>query len=168
MKLDISDLLNKDNLEEDLHITLDEKSFYDGSEYIGVLNSINFSGVLKKVGDIFLLDGKVNAVLELTCSRCLDKFPYTVNININEKFTDGKNTDENEDDLIFIDDSSIDVTEVIENNIILTLPIKRLCSDDCSGLCPRCGVNLNKSTCSCEKAETDIRWAKLKDMFSDD
>jgi uncharacterized protein len=80
MKLDISDLLNKNDFRKNLHINLDEKSFYDGSEYINVLDSMKFSGILKKIKDIFILDGVVNTVLELTCSRCLDKFSYPINI----------------------------------------------------------------------------------------
>jgi uncharacterized protein len=48
MKLDISDLLNKNDFRKNLHINLDEKSFYDGSEYINVLDSMKFSGILKK------------------------------------------------------------------------------------------------------------------------
>jgi uncharacterized protein len=48
----------------------------------------------------------------------------------------------------------------------LSIPLKVLCKDDCKGLCPRCGINLNDTSCSCDTTDTDPRWAplsKLKD-----
>lgn len=65
---------------------------------------------------------------------------------------------------MLLEDEVIDVTEVIENNIIIELPIKRLCKENCKGLCQQCGVNLNFSKCKCEK-DIDPRLAKLKDFF---
>ena len=56
----------------------------------------------------------------------------------------------------------------MENNILLTLPIKRLCKEDCKGLCQQCGNNLNLSTCQCDNDDIDPRLAKLKDLFSTD
>jgi uncharacterized protein len=165
MKLDISDLLKKERASKELHLVIDEDSFYDGSEDIKLLESIKFEGILSKVDNILTLKGTANTILELTCSRCLEKFSYSTNVVIEERFTE--NNDANKDeDIIFIDSDTIDITEVIENNIILTMPIKRLCSEDCKGLCQQCGTNLNFSTCDCKKDEIDPRLAKLKDMFS--
>ncbi|SUY61625.1 ribosomal protein L32 family protein [Clostridium sporogenes] len=66
---------------------------------------------------------------------------------------------------MLLKNEAIDVTEVIENNIIIELPIKRLCKKNCKGLCQQCGANLNFSKCKCEK-DIDPRLAKLKDFFS--
>ncbi|MBP2031626.1 uncharacterized protein J2Z42_000291 [Clostridium algifaecis] len=165
MKLDVSDLLEKDLFTKELDLILEEDSFYDGSEHIDVVKPIKFSGSLEKTGDIFVLKGEVDTVLKLTCSRCLKKFDYAVNIEIYEKFTDSEMINKDED-IIFINNGYIDINEILENNIILTLPIKRLCKKDCKGLCPKCGTNLNDSTCNCKKDEVDPRWAELKNMFS--
>lgn len=165
MKLDISNFLNKEISKKNLNITLKIGTFYDGNEYIDVLEPVKFSGVLKKVDNIITLTGKINTILGLTCSRCLEKFSYNVDISINENFTDRKIVN-GDDDIIFIDDNCIDITEIIENNIILILPIKRLCKKDCKGLCPKCGINLNYSTCNCQNNEIDLRWEKLRNLFS--
>lgn len=166
MKLDVSDLLEKDLFTKKVDLVLEEDSFYYDREHIGIVKPIKFLGNLKKVEDIVILSGDVNATLKLTCSRCLKKFDYTVNIKVNEKFTDSEIINKDED-IILINNGYIDINEVLENNIILTLPIKRLCKQDCKGLCPKCGTNLNDSTCNCIKYEVDPRWAKLKDMFSE-
>ncbi|MTK14124.1 MAG: DUF177 domain-containing protein [Clostridiaceae bacterium] len=167
MKLDISDLLKKQTANKKVHLELDKASFFDGREQINFLQPIKFDGILVKVGDIITLTGTVDTVLELSCSRCLEKFDYAVGLDIEEKLTtnDGANKD---DDVIFIDSDTIDITEIIENNIIVTLPIKRLCREDCKGLCQQCGINLNLSACNCTKDVIDPRLAKLKDMFLTD
>lgn len=167
MKLDISDLLKKETAKKEVRLELNELSCFDGRETIKFLQPIRFDGILNKVGDIITLTGTVTTLLELSCSRCIEKFSYVVDLNIEEKLTnhDGANKD---DDVIFIDSDTIDITEIIENNIIVTLPIKRLCREDCKGLCQQCGVNLNFSACNCTKDDIDPRLAKLKDMFLTD
>ncbi len=167
MKLDVSYLKNKQNTSKELHLQVDEESFYDGRETIRLLQPIKLDGNLNKMGEMLTLHGTIKTLLELTCSRCLEKFNYAVDIVIEERFTsnDGANRD---DDVIFIDSDTIDITEVIENNIILTMPIKRICREDCKGLCQHCGTNLNLSTCQCDNDDIDPRLAKLKDMFSTD
>ncbi len=167
MKLNVSDLLSGEAITKDIDVAVKEKGFYDGSEYIKLLEPLKFSGTLSKEEDILLLEGRINTLLELTCSRCLSKFSYAVNITITEKFTN--NDKENRDDeVIFIDSNILDIAEIIENNIILILPIKRLCKENCKGLCQQCGTNLNNSKCQCKSDDIDLRLAKLKDMFFTD
>ncbi|KZL94450.1 YceD family protein [Clostridium magnum] len=167
MKLDVSELLKRERAVKELHLEVNEESFYDGSETVQLLEPIKLDGTITKSGDILTLNCAIHAVLELTCSRCLQKFGYSVDMTIEEEFTNNEKANKDED-IIFIDSDTIDITEVIENNIILTLPIKRLCKEDCKGLCQRCGTNFNLSTCQCENDDIDPRLAKLKDMFSID
>jgi uncharacterized protein len=59
---------------------------------------------------------------------------------------------------------SIDLTEAIRQYALLTVPMKALCKQDCAGLCPRCGQNLNQGKCDCPAEETDPRWARLNEL----
>lgn len=167
MKLCVSDLLEKEVFEKELHVNVEKDSLNDGSEDIKLLEPIKLDGILSKAGDIIELNGTVHTVLELTCSRCLEKFSYIVDIPIKERFENAEK-DNKDDDIIFISDNAIDIIEVLENNIILMLPIKRLCKKDCKGLCQHCGTNLNYFTCNCKDDDIDPRLAKLKEMFSTD
>lgn len=167
MKLDVSELLKREKAVKELHLEVNKKSFYDGSETIQLLQPIKLDGILTKLGDSLTLNCAINTVLELTCSRCLQKFGYSVDMTIEEEFTNSEKANK-DGDVIFIDSDTIDITEVVENNIIITLPIKRLCKEHCKGLCHRCGTDLNLSTCECGKDDIDPRLAKLKDMFSID
>lgn len=168
MELNISELLEEKKSQKELDFVIQENGFYDGAEYIKLMQPINFTGILRKVQDDFILEGKIETVLELTCSRCIEKFSYKLNIMITEKFTNVYKENNEEDEIIFIDNNVIDITQIIHNNIILTLPIKRLCKKDCKGLCQQCGINLNKFKCQCKSHDIDPRLAKLKDVFFTD
>ncbi|MEW9094010.1 MAG: DUF177 domain-containing protein [Clostridiaceae bacterium] len=163
MIVDLSDLLKRKVIKKDIDITMEEKGFYDGSEYIAFLKPVKLKGEFNLIGDTISLNGTVTTTLELTCSRCLVKFAKKVEIPIEEKLSKEENKD---DDYIFIEGDVIDITEIIENNIIVSLPIKMLCNEECKGLCPDCGVNLNDSACNCGENNIDPRLAKLKDFFS--
>lgn len=64
----------------------------------------------------------------------------------------------------FYGGDAIDLEEVLREQIILALPMYPRCSETCRGLCPVCGQNLNQNNCSCEREETDPRWAKIRTL----
>ncbi|WP_368487677.1 DUF177 domain-containing protein [Clostridium sp. BJN0013] len=167
MELNISELLKEKKAEKKLNLIIQENGLYDGIEYIELLQPISFVGILSKVENDFTLKGEIQGILELSCSRCIEKFPYELNITIVEKLTNVYKEDE-DDEIIFIEDNVIDITQIIQNNIILSLPIKKLCKQNCKGLCQQCGTNLNKFKCQCKSHDIDPRLAKLEDMFFTD
>ena len=75
--------------------------------------------------------------------------------------------DEGNDDYIETPDFSIELDEVVISDILLSLPQKFLCSEDCKGLCPKCGKNLNFGDCGCDKREIDPRLEILKQLMED-
>jgi uncharacterized protein len=114
--------------------------------------------------------GRVTGEIELTCGRCVEAFtlpvvgdfdlryvPRPVSAAVSER-------ELGEDDLTtaFYDDDQIDVSQLIGEQIHLALPMKPLCSEDCKGLCPHCGTNLNMGSCSCSEKWEDPRLAVLK------
>lgn len=106
----------------------------------------------------------VRAEFETFCSRCLEplKLPFDVT---SEKIV---RREENEDfeDVIYTDGSlCIDVVEEIRMLIYFEFPTKPLCSEDCKGLCPVCGCNLNTASCSCDIRTVDPRLAVLKNLI---
>lgn len=82
---------------------------------------------------------------------------------MDEKFTN--NSNQEDDSIAYVEGDELDVAEAVVENVISTLPIKRLCSIDCKGLCQKCGIDLNKETCQCDNEEIDLRMAKLMDLF---
>ena len=82
---------------------------------------------------------------------------------MDEKFTN--NSNQEDDSIAYVEGDELNVAEAVVENVISTLPIKRLCSIDCNGLCQKCGIDLNKETCQCDNEEIDLRMAKLMDLF---
>jgi uncharacterized protein len=96
-----------------------------------------------------LVTGRLETPVTLRCSRCLEPFalPLKVPSFVFHKELAGEDF--------------VDLTENIREDIILELPQRALCQTDCKGLCPVCGVNLNKNTCQCQPARGDLRWHAL-------
>ncbi|SHI69163.1 uncharacterized protein SAMN05444401_1365 [Clostridium amylolyticum] len=166
MKIEFNDLFKRKNFTKDLEGTFTMESFlYEGDEIV-FKSPVKAKGKASVLEDIIQLDMEVSAVIELTCTRCLDRYTSNINLNIFEEYTNDSQK-ENED-IIFITEEYLDIKKVITDNILLSLPIKKLCSNDCKGLCQNCGANLNRNTCNCPQEDVDIRMAKLKNLFLSD
>lgn len=166
MTIDVSDLIKRRTGKKEIHLVIDESELFISNKEIQCKKPVELEGVLSITGNILNLDCVINTELTLQCSRCIEKFSYPLEFEIHEKFSNDPGDED--DNIIFTDSDKIDITEVIENNIIITLPMKRLCSEDCKGLCQHCGRNLNVDTCNCDNKDIDPRLAKLKDLFSTD
>ncbi|MGL4742136.1 MAG: YceD family protein [Sarcina sp.] len=162
MELRFSELTSKKEKCKAINLVVEEDTIYIPGEIIKVLKPITFDGFAKVVEDVITLEGNISAELELECSRCLKNFSTTVNTSIDEKFSNNFKEDES---IVPIESDILDVSEIIANNVISTLPIKRLCDEQCKGLCQTCGADLNLHQCSCSDLDTDIRFEKLKELF---
>lgn len=123
-----------------------------------------------------LARGVFYSEIRLNCSRCLSDYNHPVGLTIEEEYfpiidvNTGISLPEPEEPGSFtIDNHNIlDLSEAIRQYTVLAIPIKHLCREDCAGLCPICGANLNETTCDCPSGVIDPRWAKLKDLaFTD-
>jgi len=126
--------------------------------------------ICTKSGNKFLCEVKLLTQVNLECSRCLAIFPFDLQTRFDfmlEIKKDQMELSSEEEDfstkVLYGEDLSID--HLIEEALLLALPLKPLCSPDCKGLCPVCGTDLNTSFCNCQKKRTDPRWEKLKDFL---
>ena len=116
-----------------------------------------------------LVNGTVYTKVKVTCSRCLNLFDCPLTLDIEEEYfptTDvvsGAQLSLPEEPGCFtIDERHIlDLTEAIRQYALVATPMKPLCREDCAGLCPNCGQNLNQGTCDCPRGEVDPRWSEL-------
>ena len=124
----------------------------------------------------FRLVGGVQTTLELPCSRCLESFTLPVEQTFDLRYQPhARNTGEGEreieeDDLTtaFYEDDEIDLGQLMREQFYLALPMKPLCADDCKGLCPLCGTNLNGGACRCKREWDDPRMAALRGLKHSD
>jgi len=128
------------------------------SEDYGVVSpfKVKIGGKLTKSEEkTILVEGELVAELKLTCGRCLEAVDYELLTDFDAEVSKGEG------------ESTVDISAQVDEQIILEIPQKVLCSEDCKGLCPSCGANLNYEGCSCEH-DIDLRFDLLKNMFSNE
>ncbi len=119
-----------------------------------------------------LAEGPLRTEFEFTCSRCLSLFSCPLTLNIEEEYlpttdvvTGTPLSPPDEPGFFTIDERhTLDLTEAIRQYTLLAIPMKPLCSEDCAGLCPSCGRNLNEGPCSCLPQTTNPRWSELNKL----
>ncbi len=113
-----------------------------------------------------LVELKVKAVFDYTtrCDRCFDEIVKHLEFTFVHGLAVSLIDDEN-DDYIETPDYTLELDEVVVSDILLNLPSKFLCGDDCKGICPECGKNLNRGQCGCDKNQIDSRLEILKQLI---
>ena len=120
-----------------------------------------------------IVTGTVEGDVELQCSRCLKVFTTTISSRtdlVYHPFSFIREAEEgqlkgDELDTTFYKDDVIDTDDLLAEQIVLNLPMKSLCSPDCKGICPQCGIDLGIQGCSCGQTEMDPRLAVLKQLL---
>ena len=166
MIINFSDLLSKKNRKKQISLSFELEPFEFEGEEIRAIEKVCVEGVAISENDVIVINASIKTKLKLNCSRCLDTFIYPIDIDIEERFTKSKELQDDEE-LIFVEDDTLDIIQIVENCIISTLPIKRLCKEDCKGLCSQCGTNKNVKECQCDDFDVDIRLAKLRELFGE-
>ena len=115
---------------------------------------------------MLLLSFEASTVLKSVCDRCLKPFDQPKTIRY-ECMLAEELEDEESDDIILLEDGAVDLEDLARTAFILDMDTKTLCSEDCKGICPGCGVDLNQGTCTCKK-EVDPRLAVLAKLLDKD
>lgn len=124
------------------------------------------SGKVENRTGVVYLEASATFSYTAACARCLKEVPQHVNLSFSHVLTRSLNDLDN-DELILVEDMHFSPDELLREDVLLSLPTKVLCKEDCKGLCPQCGVNLNEETCTC-KAPGDPRLEALRALLSQD
>jgi DUF177 domain-containing protein len=125
-----------------------------------------------RAGDEVRLVGNLKATVEIDCDRCLKPSTMPVDQSFDLLYLPPAKTSEEkelgDDDLsiAFYQDETIDIDDLVREQVELALPMARLCGEACRGLCPECGANLNEGDCFCSDKQVDPRWSALKELKS--
>jgi len=120
-----------------------------------------------KSGKNYIGGGRIKTEVNFECSRCLKKITRALESELKFLLKEEKNQiilESNEGENRIQKGNSFNIDSLVRESLILSLPLKPLCSADCKGLCSICGADLNLSTCGCKKEVVDPRWEKLKDL----
>lgn len=147
---------------------------YDLSEWIKAKDIVFLNpvrGYLKvlKTGSDVVIQGSIKTSINLQCSRCTEPFEYVISTILNTTFYPAKTLTRDEhyelhDDELeteFYSNDVIDIYDFITQEVVLNIPMKPLCNDMCKGICPHCGTELNKETCTCANTQNENAFSIL-------
>lgn len=124
---------------------------------------VRVSGSVRNVAGALELEGRADTVLDTQCSRCLKPLELKLEVPV-ETLLAEELEDEQSDEIVLLEDGQVDLDEIFTTACVLALDGKPLCKEDCKGLCPTCGKDLNEGPCNCGK-ELDPRLAVLAKLL---
>ncbi|HLI79557.1 MAG TPA: DUF177 domain-containing protein [Candidatus Binataceae bacterium] len=124
-----------------------------------------------RAGTELFFEGGLHAATTAICARCAEEFETSRDRDFrfvlapkSIGFDDDKDLRDEDLEFSLYDGDQIDLSPLIREQFLLSLPTRPLCREDCRGLCPRCGINLNNGECSCSEETADPRLAALRNL----
>ena len=141
-----------------------------GGEDVVSVDGVELDGTAERVGRGYAVNGKARGSARLRCVRCLIEFPFSFSEGFELHLLPAENLphdeesrlDKNELEVRFYQAPELELADLAAEQFSLALPMKPLCTEECRGLCPRCGADLNRFPCAC-RVESNGRWAPLLD-----
>jgi uncharacterized protein len=140
----------------------------------GAIHSEGVAELLSETLGEIQIRGQVQVEMECDCDRCLEPMRYPVDSTFDlcyrpaviegEDLPKESAIDAGEAEMGFYDDGGIELSEVLREYLLLSLPMQRVCREDCKGICQECGENRNLGNCHCEGKPADDRWAALREV----
>lgn len=141
-------------------------------EGASLVSGVEVTGNASRKGEEVRVRGKIVTEVELLCDRCLAPRRSPLEVEFDTRFIPQEAAAGESDNVELLTEDlglaayegdAVDLDELVREQILLALPSRNLCSEDCKGLCQKCGADLNAGECSCERKEIDPRWSALVD-----
>lgn len=166
IKLNVAEIRKKLVGERAFNYELEPSELEISSEELELIGAVQAAGRMSNVGDVLLLEASLKAEVKRCCGRCLKEFTAVTQAEVVEKFYQAS-AENIENDAFVYDSDVIDITDPLRESLLLAEPMQALCKEDCKGLCPVCGADLNQGDCGCDKLVVDPRLAALKQFIKD-
>ena len=170
MQLDIEELIEKSGEAKEFTVEFSpETILYSHTEY-PIDQKQPFKLHLQNVEEReLLIMGETIITLTLSCDRCLREVPQVFSVKIEKVIPISEGVlqpDPEEDGGLVIDEHFLDIDRLVSEEILLDFPTKVLCKEDCKGICPVCGRDLNSGECGCDRVVMDPRMAQFSEIFN--
>jgi len=161
--------INIQNLEHDL-LEIDEEvelNFLDQALLAYYPNKADVHVALDKFGKDYRLKVHIATIARYVCDRCLGPYAHKFKAVQSQIYQIGGTPMQDQDQIKYLPANTIeiDITPLLREMFILEHPIKMLCKNECKGICPHCGANLNTEACRCGSQPVDLRWEKLRKLI---
>lgn len=163
MKLDLKQIARVPGASLPFEFELDLSDFEWNGEK-PVVEPIHVEGVVRNMAGAMLLNARLSSELSVVCDRCTKTFSKLQDVEYETLLATELENEENDEIVLLDKDEQLDLDELMSDVFILNMDTKNLCSEDCKGICPGCGMDLNEGQCRCKK-EIDPRLAKLAQLL---
>ena len=124
------------------------------------------TGQVRNMAGALVLEGTAATTPHLVCDRCAKPFAREKTVRLETLLAQELADERSEDEIVLLDGDEVDLDDVAATAFVLAMDSKNLCSEDCKGICPGCGADLNAEPCRC-KPEVDPRLAVLAQLLED-
>ena len=171
MLVNLSDVLTSEGRQTSMEVPLEMNCFESRMGNFEIIEKSPVCFTFTNTGsEKARIEGSVKLTFQTNCDRCLTEVPTILELQFERVVTSPEITTEDEavDDLSFMEGYQLNVETFVYNEIIGNWPAKILCKEDCKGICPVCGQNLNERDCGCDTFVPDPRMAVIQDIFKGD
>lgn len=169
MLLNLTDILSSEEKTIQKQIPYEAEVFESGVESFPIKKKTPLALVMSVMekGKV-LLKGTMKLCFQMYCDRCLEEVLYDMVLDFEETISkeEIESEDQEKEEQSFLEGYQLDTEKLIHNEILMNLPMKVLCRNDCKGICKQCGKNLNLGECGCDDFIPDPRMAMIKDIFN--
>lgn len=166
MKIDLAELFNGSKVEIDIDTSFDMSDLVY-STYNPIRDLVVVKGRLFSKADVVYLDINISFAFYGFCDRCADELKKDFSLNVKKIVVEELQNENDDDNYIVVKNRTLDLKELVYEEVSLSLPTKVLCKEDCKGLCAQCGANLNVSKCDCKK-DVDPRLSALLQLLDEE
>lgn len=167
MTIDVSSILKEigGRIELNGNVALSDTDFL--GETYRFEKPAEIKGHISNNGKSLILQAQCSGMMTVQCARCMKDIDVRFEFDMDETLVRQEGSVSEDDDVILFDDTSIEIDDIVANNFLMNIEGKYLCKEDCKGLCPECGADLNEGDCGCTRDDIDPRWAALVDIMKD-
>lgn len=167
MRINIGETKMQVGVEQQFHFITSAGQLDIDENTIQISDNIIVDTEISYTGRLFQVNGKISFRAKRVCDRCLESYTKKMVIPFAEVYQEST-AEPKEDDAIVFEGTTIDLSDVVREMIMLADFSKSLCKEDCKGLCLKCGTNLNEQDCQCDRHIIDPRLAALQSFFDND
>lgn len=163
MIIELKKIFVNDNSSMPIEYALDLSNLEHAGSY-PLKKPVVMKGIVYNKASLIRFEAQISYDYEALCDRCGSDAVNTYTVTV-EKSLASAIEEEESDTILVLPDMKLDLDDFIYTEVVLSLPTKHLCSEDCKGICYKCGKNLNDGKCDCPEKEVDPRLAALAELL---
>ena len=165
MLIDLTEVIKNENGRLDICENFDMPKISFMGEEFDFFEPFKACGSITNNSKTLSLCVEVSGRAMVHCARCAAPFEVGIKFPVKETLVREDEANPENDEIILYQGKEIELDDIIVSNFLMNIPVKYLCREDCKGLCPQCGTNLNENSCDCDKDVIDPRWEKLAEIM---